>query len=64
MDTAVSFALAVEGRAALDAAGADLSTFDYEIGHGVSPEEATDARNWIDRAVAGAGSGSPISPAR
>ncbi len=55
MDPSIPFALAVEGRAALDAAGADLSAFDYEIGHGISPEEATDARNWIESAVAGAG---------
>jgi phospholipase/carboxylesterase len=56
MDSAVPFALAVEGRAALDAAGADLTAFDYEIGHGISAEEGNDARRWIESAVAGAGS--------
>ncbi len=56
MDAAVSFELAVEGRAALEAAGADLSAFDYELGHGISAEEGNDARSWIERALARAGS--------
>ena len=47
-DAAVPFDLATEGRAALEAAGADLASFDYPMGHGVSPAELRDLRAWLD----------------
>lgn len=52
-DPQIPFTLAVEGRLLLDQAGADLTARDYPIGHGISPNEAEDARRWIDAAVAG-----------
>lgn len=52
MDPAIPFALGEEGRAALRASGATLETRDYPIGHGISPEEAADARRWLERTVA------------
>jgi phospholipase/carboxylesterase len=51
-DPSIPFELAVEGRAALAAAGADLEARDYPIGHGISPDEAADAREWLERALA------------
>ena len=51
-DPSIPFALAVEGRAALRQAGADLEERDYPIGHGISPDEARDARAWLERAFA------------
>jgi phospholipase/carboxylesterase len=54
MDPAIPFELAVEGRARLQQAGADLTARDYRIGHGISPDEAEHAREWIDAALAGA----------
>lgn len=56
MDPSIPFALAVEGRKILGEAGADLSAFDYEIGHGISPEEATDARTWLESGIEAAAS--------
>jgi len=53
-DPSIPFELAVEGRAALREAGAELEAFDYPIGHGIAPEEARDAREWLERALAGA----------
>lgn len=55
MDPSIPFALGEEGRAALRAAGADLETRDYPMGHGVSPDEAHDVRAWIERSVAAPG---------
>jgi phospholipase/carboxylesterase len=52
MDPSIPFELGQEGRAALRAAGADLETGDYPIGHGMSPDEARDIREWIERSVA------------
>lgn len=52
-DPQIPFTLAVEGRALLSRAGADLTARDYPIGHGIAPDEAEDAREWIDAAVAG-----------
>jgi len=46
-DPNIPHALAVEGRARLSAAGADLSSHDYEIGHWIAPEELKDAAEWI-----------------
>jgi phospholipase/carboxylesterase len=54
MDPSIPFELAVEGRALLREAGAALDAHDYDIGHGISPDEARDAREWIDRALADA----------
>ena len=46
-DTAIPFALAVRGRAALADAGADLTAHDYPMGHGVSPAELGDLAAWL-----------------
>lgn len=54
-DPSIPFAMGEEGRAALRAAGADLETHDYPIGHGISPEEARDVRDWVARSLPGAG---------
>lgn len=51
LDPQIPFDLAVEGRAHLFRAGADLTARDYRIGHGISPDEAEDARAWIAEAV-------------
>jgi phospholipase/carboxylesterase len=52
MDPSIPFAMGEQGRAALRAAGAELETGDYPIGHGISPDEATDIRAWLARALA------------
>ena len=52
-DPAIPFAMGEEGRAALRAAGAALETRDYPIGHGISPDEARDVREWIARSLPG-----------
>ena len=49
MDPAIPFRFAVEGRAALAAAGAVLEARDYEMGHGIDAAEARDVRAWIER---------------
>lgn len=46
-DPAIPFALARVGRAALADAGARLEARDYDIGHWISPEEISDAADWI-----------------
>ena len=46
-DPAIPFELAIEGRATLRAAGAELEARDYPIGHGISPQETADARAWL-----------------
>lgn len=51
MDPSIPFDLAVEGRALLRAAGADLDARDYPIGHSISADEARDARAWIEAAT-------------
>jgi len=53
-DPAIPFSMGEEGRAALRAAGAELEARDYPIGHGISPQEARDLRDWIARAARGA----------
>lgn len=55
LDPQIPFALAMEGRALLREAGAELDAFDYPIGHAISGDEAREARAWIDRAVSDAG---------
>lgn len=46
-DPSIPFDLAVEGRAILREAGAELEARDYPIGHGISPEELRDAGEWL-----------------
>jgi phospholipase/carboxylesterase len=58
MDPQIPFELAIEGRALLTDAGADLTARDYRIGHGISPDEADDARRWIESAIGGSAHGS------
>jgi phospholipase/carboxylesterase len=53
-DASIPFALGQEGRAALRAAGASLEARDYPIGHAISPDEAREAREWVDRVLAAA----------
>ena len=48
LDPQIPFELAREGRGFLQAAGADLTARDYAMGHGISPDEARDAREWLD----------------
>ena len=55
MDPSIPFELGEEGRAALRAAGAELETGDYPIGHGISPDEARDIREWMARSLAAGG---------
>jgi phospholipase/carboxylesterase len=52
-DPAIPFELALEGRAQLAAAGADLEARDYPIGHGIDPRELADAVEWLERSFAG-----------
>jgi phospholipase/carboxylesterase len=47
MDPQIPFELAVEGRGLLKSAGAELETRDYPTGHGITPDEAGDARAWL-----------------
>lgn len=54
MDPSIPFELGEEGRAALRAAGAELEARDYAMGHGISPDEAHDIREWIQRSLAAA----------
>jgi phospholipase/carboxylesterase len=52
-DPNIPFALAVEGRGRLEAAGAELEARDYPIGHWIAPEELRDAVDWVRRQVDG-----------
>jgi phospholipase/carboxylesterase len=54
MDPSIPLALGEEGRAALRAAGAELEVRDYPMGHGISPDETHDIREWIQRSLAAA----------
>jgi phospholipase/carboxylesterase len=45
-DPQIPIGLAVEGRAALRAAGADLEAHDYPMGHSIEAEELADAVRW------------------
>ena len=51
MDPAIPIEMGQEGRTALRAAGAEMETRDYPIGHAISPEEARDIRDWIARSL-------------
>ncbi len=57
MDPSIPFTMGQEGREALRAAGAELETRDYPMGHGISPDEARDVREWIGRSLAAPGGG-------
>lgn len=46
-DPAIPFTLAERGRAALTAAGADLTAHDYPMGHSVSAGELGDLSAWL-----------------
>lgn len=46
-DPAIPHALAVKGREALAAAGADLAARDYPMGHGIAPAELRDVADWL-----------------
>jgi phospholipase/carboxylesterase len=48
LDPAIPFALALQGRAALRAAGADLTEGTYQMGHSISPAELQDVVRWLD----------------
>lgn len=47
-DPAIPFALGERGRSRLRAAGVDLTTGDYDIGHWIDPTELADARRWME----------------
>ena len=46
-DPMIPHATGEQGRAALRAAGADLTTGDYPIGHWIEPGELAEASNWL-----------------
>jgi phospholipase/carboxylesterase len=48
-DPAIPFALAIEGRAQLKAAGYDIEARDYDIGHWIDGGELADAVTWLER---------------
>lgn len=51
-DPMIPFATAQTGEAAVRAAGADLTAFDYPMTHTISPQELDDLRAWLDAIVA------------
>jgi phospholipase/carboxylesterase len=51
-DPAIAFAHAVAGRAALTAAGADLTARDYPAGHTITPTELGDLTAWLGARLA------------
>jgi phospholipase/carboxylesterase len=46
-DPNIPFELAIEGRAVLREAQADITTHDYNIGHWIDAQELTDANAWL-----------------
>ena len=46
-DGSIPFAWGEAGRAALRAAGAQVTARDYPIGHGISPAELRDLAGWL-----------------
>ncbi len=48
-DPNIPFDLAVEGRAILRKAQADLTASDYNIGHWIDAQELADAQEWLSR---------------
>lgn len=53
LDQSIPWAMGERGRAALTAAGADLTVRDYRIAHGISPDELRDARAWLEDGMSG-----------
>jgi phospholipase/carboxylesterase len=53
-DASVPFALAVSGREALAAGGADLTAMDHAGGHQITQDELAAARGWLERAATAA----------
>jgi len=53
-DPAIPHTLAVRGRSALEEGGARLEARDYRMGHGILPQEMSDARKWMERELAAA----------
>lgn len=51
-DPAIPFVHAETGRAALTAAGADLTARDYNAGHTITPTELQDLTSWLDTRLA------------
>jgi phospholipase/carboxylesterase len=51
-DPQIPFELARQGRGLLAGAGAELEARDYPMGHGISPDEARDARAWLEAELA------------
>jgi phospholipase/carboxylesterase len=54
-DPNIPFALGVEGRERLRAAGANLEARDYDIGHWIDPVELADAVSWLETGLQAAG---------
>jgi phospholipase/carboxylesterase len=50
-DPAIPFALGERGRSRLRAAGVDLTTVDYDIGHWIDPTELAEASRWMEEAM-------------
>ena len=48
-DPAIPFALAVDGRARLEAAGYSVDAHDYDIGHWIDGDELRTAVEWLER---------------
>lgn len=55
-DAMIVFELAVEGRALLREAGADLTARDYRMGHWIEGSELADVINWLRQGGVGVGS--------
>ncbi len=51
-DPAIPHTLALRGRSALEEGGARLEARDYRMGHGILPEELSDAREWMEKELA------------
>jgi phospholipase/carboxylesterase len=56
-DPAIPFVMGLEGRRALEQAGAELEARDYDIGHWIDPEELSHAIAWLQRGFGEAQSG-------
>lgn len=50
-DPAIPFSMARPGREKLIAAGADLTTSDFRIGHWIDPQELTAATEWLQASI-------------
>jgi phospholipase/carboxylesterase len=54
VDQMIPFSTGRAGREALAAAGAELTTGDYQIGHWIDERELADAAEWLERLFSGA----------